>query len=122
MGMAEEYKSALQALNAMKGPDGRLRVRNRVERDIVVLWCSYRGRSARTTAEMLGVSTASVARRRASFVRNPSAIFNYPVMRQGPSVYPCEFCGTGTPVKGTAGSNGPRPTWPSTSSAGRQST
>ena len=62
--MAEEYKAALQALNLMKDPDGELRVRNRVERDIVVLWCTHRGWSAPAIARIMGVSTSAVARRR----------------------------------------------------------
>ena len=68
-----------------------------MERDIIILWGMYRGWRNPVIANKLGLSSVTVLKRRGEFGRNPSLIFNLPVLHRGykwhKPYHRCEFCG-----------------------------
>ena len=65
-----------------------------MERDLVVLWGMYRGWSNTFIAKKLTSNRKSVGKRIQFFSDYPVAIFGFPVMRESPRSYVCEFCGS----------------------------
>ena len=66
------------------------------ERDIIILWGTYRGWSRAVMARMLKQGAQAVRRRQLHLMLNPSELFNGPVMTRktvgSKHIYVCEFC------------------------------
>ena len=66
------------------------------ERDVVIIWGTYRGWSRGVMARILRQGVPAVRERQLYLMRNPRELFNVPVMtrkvRGSEHYYVCEFC------------------------------
>ena len=82
--LQQQASEALKTIQSAQGSrDGHPARHLHMERDLVILWGTYRGWTDRYTASQLGVSKETVYNVRHRFSTTPKDLFRLPVLHQG---------------------------------------